>query len=54
MCRFVEGRRAIGACVNASYGVYYIGLGLRGIALDPGWENKIYLLRLSRCDPSMI
>jgi hypothetical protein len=39
-----EGRHTIGASVHARYGVYYIGLGLRGIALDPGWEKNILAL----------
>jgi hypothetical protein len=25
-------------------GVYYIGQGLRGIALGPGWEKRTYFL----------
>jgi hypothetical protein len=42
--QFGEGRRTIGASVHASYGVYYIGPGLRGIALDLGWEKNILAL----------
>ena len=28
-------------------GVYYIGPGLRGIALGPGWEMKTYMFQVS-------